>query len=140
MRCRAVQVLIALAPCRKNVWLGTLRLTRRDVESIYEPERMRKRCVAPRKAAWSGHPLTLLGCSTQRALLLGLSLAPLLELSSLPDFARAVLAVVAELDVMPDSAASGFSSLGGGGGKGAHGVVSRAAPLTSQSGYHRDCS
>ncbi|PWN39426.1 hypothetical protein IE81DRAFT_26692 [Ceraceosorus guamensis] len=80
----------------KNVWLGTTRLSKRDLDGIYDPEKMKKR--------------------SHRALLVGLSLAPLLEVPTLTEFVRSVLAVISEIDSTPDPSALmsntpyGFSS------------------------------
>ncbi|CEH13827.1 hypothetical protein CBOM_01723 [Ceraceosorus bombacis] len=80
----------------KNVWLGTTRLSKRELDGIYDPEKMKKR--------------------SHRALLVGLSLAPLLDVPTLTEFVRSVLAVISEIDSTPDPSALmnnapyGFSS------------------------------
>lgn len=63
-------------------WLDVIKLSRRDLEAIYETERMRKR--------------------TNRNHILGCSIAPTLDYSSSAEFARAILALFNEVETMGD--------------------------------------
>jgi hypothetical protein len=61
-------------------WLDVIKISKRDLEVIYESEKMRKR--------------------TSRNHTLGCSIAPTLDYNSSAEFARAVLAIFNEVETM----------------------------------------
>lgn len=65
-----------------QTWLDTVRLTRRDLDTLYEPSRMAKR--------------------TSKYFSLGCSLAPLLEHSQGQDLVRGILAIVNEVEAVSE--------------------------------------
>ncbi|PWN35255.1 uncharacterized protein FA14DRAFT_160481 [Meira miltonrushii] len=70
-------------PSANQAWLDIVRISRQDLDSIYDSEPMRRRA----------HRYYLLGCS----------LASTVELISVGEFARAVLAVINEVEMTADA-------------------------------------
>lgn len=70
-------------PSANQAWLDIVRISRQDLDSIYDSEPMRRRA----------HRYYLLGCS----------LASTVELTSIGEFARAVLAVINEVEMTADA-------------------------------------
>lgn len=68
---------------------STVLLTHRDLSTVFEAERMRKR--------------------SYRHLVLGLALSPLFDLHSLQDFSKAVLAALTDVESLPETAGSSTS-------------------------------
>ncbi|KAK0551270.1 hypothetical protein OC846_001095 [Tilletia horrida] len=62
----------------RQAWLNTVRLSRRDLSAAFDSEKMRKR--------------------TLRNIYLGLSLAPLIEITSLVDYCKAITQLFTELE------------------------------------------
>lgn len=70
-------------PTANQAWLDIIRISRQDLDSIYDCEPMRRRA----------HRYYLLGCS----------LASTIELTSVGEFARAVLGVINEVEMTADA-------------------------------------
>ncbi|CAO1619958.1 unnamed protein product [Parajaminaea phylloscopi] len=70
----------------------TVLFARNDLQSVFEAERMRKRSF--------------------RHMALGLTLCPLVELTSLPEFARAALTALTEVESLPETAGGAIGSSG----------------------------
>jgi len=70
-------------PSANQAWLDIIRISRQDLDSLYDSEPMRRRA----------HRYYLLGCS----------LASTIELTSVGEFARAVLAIINEVEMTADA-------------------------------------
>ncbi|PWN22531.1 hypothetical protein BCV69DRAFT_297816 [Microstroma glucosiphilum] len=78
----------------KQLHAGLVQLTRRDMQMIWETEKMKKR--------------------TFRHFVLGLALSPVMEMQALPDFARGTLAALNDIEALPESAGGSSGGLTGG--------------------------